>query len=108
MLTRSRAIDLMRSQAQEQKPIASLEVAEIFTAVTTPQESSVAAEQRRLVQAAFAALTPEQREALELAYFSGLSQGDIATRLGLPLGTVKTRMRLGMMRLRELLRPLVE
>jgi len=108
MLTRSRAIDLMRSQAQEQKRMASLEVAETFTAVSTPEESSVAAEQRRLVQAAFAALTPEQREALELAYFSGLSQGDIAARLGLPLGTVKTRMRLGMMRLRELLRPLVE
>ncbi len=108
MLTRSRAIDLVRSQAQEQKRIASLEVAEMFTLVSTPEESSVAAEQRRLVQAAFAALTPEQREALELAYFSGLSQGDIAARLGLPLGTVKTRIRLGMMRLRELLRPLVE
>jgi len=108
MLTRSRAIDLVRSQAQEQKRIASLEVAETFTAISTPEESSVATERRRLVQAAFAVLTPEQREALELAYFSGLSQGDIAARLGLPLGTVKTRIRLGMMRLRELLRSLVE
>ena len=63
---------------------------------------------RPLVQAAFAALALEQREVLELAYFSGLSHGDIAARLELPLGTVKTRIRLGMVRLRELLRPLVE
>jgi RNA polymerase sigma-70 factor (ECF subfamily) len=108
MLTRSRAIDLWRSQAQEQKRIAALEVAETFAAVSTPEESSVATERHRLVQTAFAALTPAQREVLELAYFSGLSQGDIAARLGLPLGTVKTRLRLGMVRLRELLRPLVE
>jgi RNA polymerase sigma-70 factor (ECF subfamily) len=108
MLTRSRAIDCLRTYAQEQKRLASLEVAETFTAVSTPEESSVVTERRRLVQAAFAALTPTQREVLELAYFSGLSHGDIAAKLGLPLGTVKTRIRLGMARLRELLRPLVE
>ena len=108
MLTRSRAIDLLRSHAQEQKRMASLEVAEPFTTVSTPEESGIATERRRLVQVAFAALTPEQREVLELAYFSGLSYGDIAAKLALPLGTVKTRLRLVMARLRELLRPLVE
>ena len=108
MLTRSRAIDLLRSQTQEQKRLASLAVAETFTAVSTPEESSVVTERRRLVHAAFAALAPEQREVLELAYFSGLSHGDIAAQLRLPLGTVKTRIRLGMARLRELLQPLVE
>ena len=107
MLTRSRAIDLLRSQAQEQKRIASLEVAEVHTAISTPEESSVVTERRSFVQAAFAALAAEQREVLDLAYFSGLSHGDIAMQLALPLGTVKTRIRLGMAKLRELLRPLV-
>jgi RNA polymerase sigma-70 factor, ECF subfamily len=58
--------------------------------------------------AADTTLVPEQREVLTLAYFSRLSHGDIAARLGLPLGTVKTRIRLGIARLRELLHPLVE
>ena len=108
MLTRSRAIDLLRSQVQEQKHTASLEVAETYTMASTPEESTVVTERRRLVQAAFATLVPEQREVLDLAYFSGLSHGDIAARLGVPLGTVKTRIRLGMARLRGLLHPLVE
>lgn len=108
MLTRSRALDLLRSHTQEQKRIASLEAATVYTAVSTPEESSMVTEQRRLVQAAFAALVPEQREVLDLAYFSGFSHGDIAVHLALPLGTVKTRIRLGMAKLRELLRPLME
>ena len=60
-------------------------------------------QQRRRVLAALNTLKPEQRRALELAYFSGLSHSELADRLGLPLGTVKTRIRLGMMKLRELL-----
>ena len=49
------------------------------------------------------ALNPEQREAVELAYFGGLSHGQIAARLDVPLGTVKTRIRLGMDHLRAAL-----
>jgi len=48
-------------------------------------------------------LRPEQREAIELAYFSDFSHSEIASKLGQPLGTIKTRIRLGMMALRELL-----
>jgi RNA polymerase sigma factor (sigma-70 family) len=60
-------------------------------------------EERRRVQAALAQLGPEQREALELAYYAGLSQSEIAERLGVPLGTVKSRMFAGLGRLRDIL-----
>ena len=61
------------------------------------------AEQREIVARALATLPEEQRRTLKLAYFEGLTQSEIATQLGTPLGTVKTRMRTGMMKLRELL-----
>ena len=61
------------------------------------------AEQREIVARALASLPEEQRRTLKLAYFEGLTQSEIATQLGTPLGTVKTRMRAGMMKLRELL-----
>ena len=55
------------------------------------------------MRAALTLLPVEQRQSIELAYFSGMSHSEIAESLGLPLGTVKTRIRLGMERLRNLL-----
>ena len=73
-------------------------------AAVTPSTDAVAdTEDRDTVQGALGALPANQREVLELAYFRGLSQSEISRRLGQPLGTVKTRMRLGMERLRSLL-----
>ena len=66
------------------------------------------AERKRLVLAALAELPGEQRQALELGYFGGLSQSEIAERTGQPLGTIKTRMRLAMLKLRERLSVLRE
>jgi RNA polymerase sigma-70 factor (ECF subfamily) len=57
------------------------------------------------VRAALASLSDVQREALELAYFGGLTQTEIAERTGTPLGTVKSRMRLGLLAMREMLSP---
>jgi RNA polymerase sigma-70 factor, ECF subfamily len=107
MLTRSRALDHLRAD-KRQKLLSAPAGGEAPSGVTTPEESIVMTEQQHLVQEAFAKLVPEQRQVLELAYFSGLSHSDIATSLGLPLGTVKTRLRLGMLKLRELIYPLVE
>ncbi|MEO8287183.1 MAG: sigma-70 family RNA polymerase sigma factor [Chloroflexota bacterium] len=62
-------------------------------------------EQQRAVRAALEKIPPNQRQVLELAYYRGLSHSEIAANLGQPLGTVKTRIRLGMQSLRQLLEP---
>lgn len=66
-------------------------------------EAASASSLRERVRAALAQLTNRQRQALELAYFSGLTVSDVAKRLDIPLGTAKTRVRDGMIRLRSLL-----
>jgi RNA polymerase sigma-70 factor (ECF subfamily) len=65
---------------------------------------AVRSEEGEIVRRALAELPAEQRRTLFMAYFEGLTQTEIAARLGDPLGTVKTRMRSGLMKLRELLR----
>ena len=64
--------------------------------------------QRELVRSALASLPAAQREVIELAYFGGLTQQEIAEKTSTPLGTVKTRMRLGMLKMRDELRRLDE
>lgn len=66
-----------------------------------PARGAEVAERRALVRQALLALPAEQREVLELAYFRGLSQTEIAEHTGQPLGTIKTRVRLAMEKLRD-------
>ncbi|MEK7408983.1 MAG: sigma-70 family RNA polymerase sigma factor [Acidobacteriota bacterium] len=109
MLARSRAIDRLRSCAARRTSEEPLPPwAEFADTAERPDEAGAASQQRRFIRAALESLSRDQREAIELAYFSGFSHSEIAARLGQPLGTVKTRIRLGMIRLRELLEPLGE
>lgn len=103
-MTRTRALDKIRARASRQKNVDPMPVH--FDAPSgddSPEDQSATAEQRRIVMQALAQLPEEQRHALELAYFQGMSHSELAQALGEPLGTVKTRIRLGMIKLRELL-----
>ncbi len=105
-LARSRAIDRLRAGMAERASQVSLETVDALPDhADDPEQASVGAQRQRLVRQALAGLASEQREAITLAYFSGLSQSEIAAKLGLPLGTVKTRIRLGMIKMRDLLAP---
>lgn len=104
MLARSRALDRVRSKTARGKHEAALDPA--FDAVAsgqTAEESAMLSESRARIREAMSLLSPEQREAIELSFFTGLTHSELADRLGQPLGTVKTRIRLGMMRLRTAL-----
>jgi RNA polymerase sigma-70 factor (ECF subfamily) len=104
-LARSRAIDRLRSAARAKRRDDALMVVED---TTNPHRDIEISERCHFVRQAIATLSPEQREAIEIAYFSGLSHFEIADKLGQPVGTIKTRIRSGMMRLKRLLQPLLE
>jgi RNA polymerase sigma-70 factor (ECF subfamily) len=104
-IARSRAIDRMRAARAAKRTHA--EDAATSQRVVQPDEVAELAERQRLVRAAMASLTPVQRTALELAFFEGLSHSQIATRLGEPLGTIKTRVRQAMITLRRALGPVL-
>ena len=108
-IARSRAIDRLRSGSFERRRVDSLDAAaERASDARGVEEQAAAGETGRRVRAALAALPPEQREVIELAYYGGMSHGEIAAHTGHPLGTVKTRTRLGMIRLREMLKETYE
>ena len=102
-LARSRAIDRLRSLDSRVR-VANAVAREASESVSDAAEDASRSEQGEALRRALAALPEEQRRALLLAYFEGLTQSEIAAHLREPLGTVKTRMRIGMMKLRELLR----
>jgi RNA polymerase sigma-70 factor (ECF subfamily) len=102
MMARSMAIDRIRNRKAQPKVT---DLPEDWpdppAPEASPEEQTAFAQWRRRVQTALAELPREQRQALALAFFSGLSHAELAERLGQPLGTVKTRIRLGLLRLRK-------
>jgi RNA polymerase sigma-70 factor (ECF subfamily) len=102
MLTRSRAIDHLRSkQAGAERPVDLKDAANIPDTAMPQDMQLLSTEQIAQVRKALAELPLAQRTALELAYYEGLTHSEIAKRLDEPLGTVKTRIRQAVIKLRE-------
>lgn len=114
-IVRTRALDLVRSRKRRARV---LEEAAVVTdagetlvlapSAESPDRGTEVTEASALVRKSLAELPPPQRRVIELAYFGGLSQSEISALLSEPLGTVKTRMRAGMEKLRQALRPVLE
>jgi RNA polymerase sigma-70 factor (ECF subfamily) len=103
-LARSRAIDRLRQLSARQR-LADGAAQEQTEAVSDALSDTIKAAQQQVVRRALSELPEEQRHTLMLAYFDGLTQSEIAAKLNAPLGTIKTRMRSGMIKLRALLGP---
>ena len=107
-ITRYRAIDILRKRKiRPERDSLDWEDVELELnsgGLDSPEELTDLALQQHRVRVAIANLPPDQQDVLALAYFQGLSHSQIAERLGQPLGTVKTRIRLAMQRLRDLLK----
>jgi len=108
MISRNKAIDRLRSRQRRSRAV---EAAAAELAVVPPESAKHAdsalgqAEERDRVRAALSKLPGAQKEAIDLAFFGGMTQLEISDKLGAPLGTVKARIRRGLLALREFLDP---
>jgi RNA polymerase sigma-70 factor (ECF subfamily) len=103
-MTRTRAIDRLRANRTRQRVTADEDrVAAAADSSDDQEQQAIGAQRAGRVRAALDLLGQAQRQAIELAYFGGLTHHEIAQRLGEPLGTIKTRIRSGLMKLRDAL-----
>ncbi len=104
-IAHNRAIDELRRQGSQRRSAVIVDDDDALGRVPDPNDGPAEAawivQERRAVRCALKALPAEQRHVIELAYFGGLSQREIAEHTGVPLGTVKTRVRLGLKKLRD-------
>lgn len=109
-MTRTRALDCVRSRGRRTRAVDSAsramgdEPVGVASASVSAHESVELSERAESVNNAMTVLSAQQRQAIELAFFDGLTHSEISDRLGEPLGTIKTRIRLGMQKLRDVLR----
>lgn len=97
-ITRNRALDVLRSKSYRHE-----ELPETQPAQEMPEETAFAHLDAERVRAALAQLPAEQRDLIELGFFGGVTHEEMSRRLGIPLGTVKTRIRTGLHKLRAAL-----
>jgi RNA polymerase sigma-70 factor (ECF subfamily) len=104
-ITRHRAIDRLRSRQRRAKLadqlLESSDAAEAEASAVAPDSEAVGAEEAAAVRAALVGLPKDQRQAIEMAFFGGLTHPEIAEALNEPLGTIKARIRRGLLKLRE-------
>jgi RNA polymerase sigma-70 factor, ECF subfamily len=104
VMTRSRALNKLQSRSSRQRMSDRLQQnTPVEFSAPTPLEQASSAEQQETVRQALTQLSDNQRKVLELNYYKGLSQSEVAQQLGLPLGTVKTHARQGLLKLRQIL-----
>ena len=109
-MTRNKSIDRLRSQQRRNRLRDEMETqASIFEEFSdrSSLDEVQSAEKGEMIRRAIQQLSKEQRQAIELAFFSGMSQSEIAETIGEPLGTIKARIRRGMMKLKEIVTPLL-
>ena len=110
-VARNRAIDRLRARrvrAAVDAPaidVAAVEAAVPASGIQTPEAAVMIAEKRRTLTDALAGLPADQRQLIEAAFFEGYTHSELEQRFGLPLGTVKTRIRAGMIAMRQRLDP---
>jgi len=100
-VARNRAIDYLRSSSGRERNAIELEEVDHPSLFIDMERDILASDRVRIIRAALEKLTPKQREVIELAYFEGLTQTEMAQRMGEPLGTVKTWVRTALKNLRE-------
>jgi RNA polymerase sigma-70 factor (ECF subfamily) len=100
-LAHRRAVDRVRSAEAASRRDTAYESAQQTIPHDATAEAATASLEARRVRTALASLTPPQRQAIELAYFGGYTHTEVATMLDLPVGTAKTRIRDGLIRLRD-------
>lgn len=109
ILCRNRCIDALRSrEKRRQRSVEINEATLSLPGVSDPMQDTLNSQRGDVLRIHLGRLPLEQRTLIEMAYFEGYSQSEIAERLQIPLGTVKTRIRLGMNKLRERLIPRTE
>lgn len=114
ILARSRAFDKLRRDKERKLRTQNISLTDNNTVTNlesnapSPEKTLFDSERQKSVQSALKQLPSEQREVIELAYYSGFSHQEIAQETNQPVGTVKTRIRIGTGKLKELLKPLIE
>lgn len=107
-LTRSRSIDKLRSRNTRSRFLQRWQGMIKSEVMTNPLEQASIHERSQLIRDALAQLSENERQVLEIAYYEGLSQSEIARRLDAPLGTVKTRSRQGLLKLKKILQDFIQ